>query len=255
MSSYRLKEDGNLLRSHYYLLVKKYQYYATPLTINNTTVYIHKGSRGYSYNHFTHREFKSLIRILGFKYFNFKFINLESIISKYNNWTDCEYDILTNNKKNNTNTTIKTPDSLVIKNQEIYTKIEKTMNDEFLRKLDINKFQERNLSLPLDGSLPIISTNGLNETKSFNIKSFYKYINNTLKSNVSFILQNCISCVYKEIHCKFEFYKIHRNLKLFQLDILPTPADYIITFKLFDYIENIHNLPEKYKHPSIVKHK
>ena len=271
MSNYRLKEDGNLLRSHYYLLVKKYQYYATPLRINDTTIYIHKGSRGYSYNHFTHREFKSLIRILGFKYFNFKFINLESIISKCNNWTDCEYDILTNDDnnndknnnnndnsddgKNNKNTTINCPHSLVIKNQEIYAKIEKIMNDEFLRKLDINKFRERKLNLPLDGSLPIIISNDSNERQHFNIQSFFKYINNVLKSNVSFILQNCITSVYKELNYKFEFYKIHRNLKLFQLDILPPPADYIITFKLFDYIENIHNLPEKYKHPSIVKHK
>ena len=241
----RAKEDSNLLRSHYYLLVKKYQYSATPLRVNKITAYLHKGSRGYSYNHFTHTDFKSLIRILGFKFFNFKFVNLKSIISKCNNWKDCEYLAKKDEKRHH--------DSLVIINQEIPTKMNKYMNDEFLIRVDTNKFQERNLGLPLDGTLPIIEVDGESLMKnSFDVISFYKYINNVLKSNVSYILQNCITSVYKELNYKYEFYKIHKNLNLFQMDILPTPADYIIAFRIFDYIENIHNIPEKYKHPSMI---
>ena len=102
----RLKEDCNLLRSHYYILVKKYQSYAVPLVVNGITAYLHKGARGYSYNHFSHTEFKSLIRILGFKFFNFKYTNLESIILKCNNWEDCEYVVL--NKANRKTNQMKT---------------------------------------------------------------------------------------------------------------------------------------------------
>ena len=275
----RLKEDCNLLRSHYYFLIKKYQFYAVPLVVNGVTAYLHKGPRGYSYNHFTHTEFKSLIRILGFKFFNFKYTNLESIISKCSNWEDCEYIMLddssTETNQHKKKLHVKKSDtinrsSLTIQNQEIYTKMNRQMKDVFFKNVDISNFQERNLGIPLDGKLPIIEIvknhqegeshknilikrqSPNNQKNHLNLIAFYKYINASLEANVSYILQNCITSVYKDLNIKYEFYKIHGNLNVFQMDILPTPADYITAFKLFDYIENIHNVSEKYKHPTMV---
>ena len=138
----RLKENGSLLRSHYYLLANKYQSYAVPLVVNGVTAYLHKGLRGYSYNHFTHTQFKSLIRILGFKFFKFKFTNVKDIISKCNDWSDCEYatTLISNHKDT---------ECKVIINKKIYTKSKRYMKDDFLVNVDINIFQERNLACRL----------------------------------------------------------------------------------------------------------
>ena len=244
----RLKEDGNLLRSHYYLLVNKYQSYAVPLVVNGVTAYLHKGLRGYSYNHFSHTQFKSLIRILGFKFFNLKFTNFKDILSKCNDWSDCEY--VTTLISNDKDTECK-----VIRNQKIYTKSKRYMKDDFLLNVNINIFQERNLGLPLDGKRPIIKksdrSNLIKSKKELKLIAFFKYINKVLKANVSYILQNCITSVYKELNYKYKFYKIHKMVKIFQYDILPTTSDYITAIKIFDYIENVHNISEKYKHPAL----
>uniref|UniRef100_A0AAU8GE72 Uncharacterized protein n=1 Tax=Faxonius propinquus nudivirus TaxID=3139431 RepID=A0AAU8GE72_9VIRU len=242
-------EDTNLLRSHYYLFSEKYDNTATPLTINDNTVYLHKNYRGYGRNYFTHTNFCSLIRILGFKYFKFNIVNLSAMKKNYNQFDDCSYSLVVDDFNNDKITNI-----LDINNEIVSDKYNIYANFENLLNINQSSIIFRNSWLYID---PIINFNNFDspeyfdyKTNNFSIIHFFKYINYILNSNVSNILQAPIKSVFSNLSLDYNAFILLKDYKTFGKEILPSMYDYLVTYNIFEYIDNIHKIDKKYTAPT-----
>lgn len=238
----RLSDSTNVLRSHYYILKNKFNEFAIPLSINNKLVYLHKMYRGFSKHHFTHSDFMSIIRVLGFKYFNFKCTNIKNLINNAFDNDSLYTSVCLEDSNNNENSDIiLNYDNIVLFSNEYksYIDFENFFN------IDKDHLKARNLWLYGKPSIEIVNSNNkftFNYDKDvLNIVEFYNYIDSCFNSKVSSILQNPISSVYLQLSIAFDFYKITNNIQMFALDIFPSMYDYCITFSIFKYIEEIGN--------------
>lgn len=230
-----LTDETNLLRTHYYILKQPKSQNCIPLKFKEKTVYLHKECRGFAKYKFTHVNFISLFRVLGFSYMNFECTNLEEILKKaklYIQAPTVERKIV---KTNLSGRNLLTDKGLVVKDQYIsYREHEDTLN--------LNDVIDRN-AWPFD--FPNVKVvEGCDVTFDYKSKNvdfyhFVIYINRIFNSNIATTLQNPIRIVYEEINSKYNMYRLLNNLQFLGLNLLPSVYDYFTSQSIIDYIENV----------------
>jgi len=245
----RYEEESNLLRSHYYLLRDRYTESAVPIKIYGNVVYLHKNFRGYVSHKFTHKEFMSIIRVLGMGYFKIKITNAKEVIKNYNNYED-----------KITSTIIQTPNQknkIGILDLNGYVNFDsKLVHDTTIsfEPIDLDEIKTRNTLL--FGGFEFAEIENNDDTlfnynvDVLNIVHFFKYINLVFNAQVSNILQNPISAVFLEYTHSYEIYKISKNKAIFIEGISPSLYDLLITNTIFSYIKNIASVNYIYNTPT-----
>lgn len=231
----KITDETNLLRSHYYISKTEYDKYCVPITFNGKTSYIIKEFRGFKNEKFTHVNFISLFRVLGFSFMNFTFDNFDEIMENTLKYIQTF------------NSTSRQIESQQVGYNCLNEKNELQPNAyiDFIEDIDKIRYEDvidRNI-WPF--GVPQISEN---ENTMYNYENedtidfceFINYINKIFKSNIATILQNPINFVYEEINYKFTMYKLFKNKKLLAFDLLPSIYDYLIAQSILDYIELCH---------------
>lgn len=243
----RFEEQSNLLRSHYYLLKTPYTPEAIPLIFQGSTVYLHKDFRGFSAHKFTHQDFKSIIKVLGMRYFKIHCLNLKGVIKNYQNFDDCmTYKI----KKTNLNGNV----SVLSKKNKLKLEYELlNFTKPTFQNFNIDEIIERSISLFGILNLKIIESNDdllFNyNNREINIIHYFEYFNHIFNINISTILQNPITSVFIECVEAFELYKINKDIEGFIDIISPSSYDFMITNIIFKYIKNIDCINDIFINP------
>lgn len=238
-------DDERCGRSHYYVYAKPYSANAVPVNVSGTVAYIHKEHRGFGRHHFTHNDFVSLVRVLGFKFFNFKCLNVERLIANAES-VDMTY----------------TPDAYCcepadstafVQGDRYYAQITRSTRDTFFEHAN-DKTSRRNwifgrpaLEFCNDGRFDY-------DACVFRLTDFCRFVDDTMKTNaLCRLLVNPVTYVYRELEIKLELYRFHRDVDVFKYDAFPSLYDYINALDIFRYIKNLHTLDETCSQPCATK--
>lgn len=254
MYSARIDDKTNLLRSHYYLLRQAYTSDCAAINVGGSYAYLHKGHRGYGRIHFTHGNFVSFIKVLAFKYFNFKCYNLSKLldtahktniayepgvfIGELNSTQD--YNYMANDKNSG--------------DIDYFQLVTRNVDPDFFN----IPITERSLSIYIFGTPDYKDNEDLSsETKQkfeliineFRLQHLCNFVNKILKSSVATVLINPITFVYRDLIKNIELYKFHRSITIFKHEIAPTLYDYATSLSICHYIEHINEKPHIYTQP------
>ena len=256
MFSARIDDKTNLLRSHYYLLRQAYTSDCAVINVGGSFAYLHKGHRGYGRVHFTHSNFVSLIKVLAFKYFNFKCYNLSKLLDNIQK-TNISYEPAVFIGELNSKDTLNYMANDTISGDVNYYQLVTRNTDADFFNIPIT---ERSLSMYVFGTPDYkddeddknyeLKDQFEMKIKEFRLQHLCNFINTILKSNVATILINPITFVYRDLIKNIELYKFHRSITIFKHEISPTMYDYATSLSICLYIEHINEKPAIYTQPT-----
>ncbi|UOT91811.1 CmNV_049-like protein [Aratus pisonii nudivirus] len=234
-----LDDNTNLLRTHYYI----YKYpvennISYPLYIQNSKVYVTKNLRGFDSQKFTHVDFLSYFRVLGFNYMNFKCENLTELIMRAkSHLLDSTVEI----REVETHNSLRyctTTDGFIKQGAYIYHEESDALD------ISINELTELRDVWPYGA--PIIKQVTVSSRFNFDYQNshidfchFIEFINNYFNSNVSSVFQNPIRVIYDELNYKYNTYKVFNNIQQFGFDLFPRLFDYLVTESIFETCQRL----------------
>ncbi|QBB28654.1 hypothetical protein HgNV_049 [Homarus gammarus nudivirus] len=231
-------DDTNVLRSHYYILKTQKSEYSIPIYIKNAKCYIHKESRNFDTDKFTHVNFLSLFRVLAFSYMRFKCNNINEILntSKQHLHKKVERSVV-----EKSGCCVLTADGTVQVDKAIaYQHMITGGGDKELAQLiALNAWAH---DKPDIDYIKPDQTNTLlfnYDTPQVELYHFTRYVNNIFKSNISTLLQNPIILVCEDINIKYTMFKIFNNINILACDLFPSVYDFLVAQSILDYIDNV----------------
>lgn len=240
MQNGRLTSEGVLLRSCYYFLKNKKSKTAKPIQIDGVTVYLHKEHRGFSNHMFYHKDLVCLIRILAFKYFNYKCMNVINLLHHAKQY-NCTYQpsnmVLKSSSSGDVDGDVGETMSMLSYGNDYLESCDRQVNEKFFMG-DNNDFTPNRV-------LPIITkTSDKPVPSKMSMVSFCLFVDGILGENVCTLLYGPIYVVFRDCYRILEMFKFHRNEELLAHSLCPSTYDYFVVINLMNYAKSISTTQE-----------
>ncbi len=196
----------SLSRHHYYVLKTQKLSNAKPLKYNNKLIYLHRHRRGWREDSFSHNDMTSFLRVLLFKFFGYACLNIDDLFDKFDNFNIYYYYDENGNR--------------------VHEPLSAT--SESIKEMIVSVF----------GKPYYVKISEYNWCK-YEILDFCNFIDNLFNSPLSSVLIEPILTVYTETYDLYYMCKATKNRDSFMYIIAPSLYDYIMTRKIFAYIESL----------------